>query len=135
MKPTILVVEDTDDCRETLEMSLSRISGVFVRAVATAEEALAHTASEWICALVTDLGLPEMSGFELIQHVRTQSHFASIPVLVVSGETCEHTRAKVAALGADAFISKPFSPAQVRNELQRLLQKEKGPVAGALVRR
>ncbi|MEQ1947318.1 MAG: response regulator [Bryobacteraceae bacterium] len=137
MTPTILIVEDTDECRDTLEMSLSKISGVIVRAVATAEEALAHAATEWICALVTDLALPQMSGFELIETVRNQSIYSELPVLVVSGETGEKTRERVAAAGANAFIQKPFSPGQVRNEVIRLLEaakRKQGPGSGTLMK-
>ena len=121
MKRTILLVEDTDECRTILEMTLSGIAGAMVRAVATAEEALHHAASGEICALVTDLGLPRMSGFDLIQFVRSESGYSKLPVVVVSGESNQDTRARVTALGADAFFAKPFSPSEVRRELLRLI--------------
>ncbi|MEQ1884221.1 MAG: response regulator [Bryobacteraceae bacterium] len=132
--PTILIVEDTDECRETLEMSLSKISGVIVRSVATAEEALAHAATECICALVTDLGLPRMNGFELIENFRSQSAYSELPVLVVSGETGLQTRERVTAAGANAFLTKPFSPCQVRSEIIRLMDAAKRvPFPGPLL--
>ena len=93
-----------------------------VRAVRTAKEALHHAASGEICALVTDLGLPRMSGFDLIQFVRSESGCSKLPVIVVSGESGQDTRARVTALGADAFFAKPFSPFEVRRELLRLIE-------------
>jgi DNA-binding response OmpR family regulator len=121
MKRTILIVEDAQYCRKILEMSLSRIVGVVVRSVASAEEALRHLASGEICALVTDLGLPQMNGFDLIELVRSQGVGSNLPILVVSGEGGQDTLARVTALGADAFFSKPFSPSEVRKELLRLI--------------
>ena len=121
MRRTILIVEDTEDCRKILEMSLSRIAGVIVRSVATAEEALHYVASGEICALVTDLGLPHMNGFDLIEFARSQSGGSKLPILVVSGESGQDTLARVTALGAGGFVAKPFSPSEVRRELLRLI--------------
>ena len=121
MSRTILIVEDDAECRKILEISLSRIAGVIVRAVATAEDALHHVVSGKICALVTDLGLPRMSGFELIEFVRSQSRCSNVPVLVVSANSGQETRARVTALGADAFFAKPFFPSEVRRELLSLI--------------
>ena len=75
MTRTVLIVEDTDLCRDALEVSLTRIPGLAVTIVGTAEEALRTgqiCARGDICALVTDLHLPAMDGFELIEAVRAQ---------------------------------------------------------------
>jgi two-component system C4-dicarboxylate transport response regulator DctD len=121
MTRTILIVEDDDQCRKILEMTLSSIGGVTVRAVATAEDALPHLVSEEIGALITDLGLPRMNGFDLIEFARSQSGSAKLSVLVVSGESGHDTRARLSALGADAFFSKPFYPSEIRQELLNLI--------------
>ena len=75
MTRTVLIVEDTDLCRDALELSLTRIPGLAVKIVGTAEEALRQLGTDSlhegdICALVTDLHLPAMDGFELIEAVR-----------------------------------------------------------------
>lgn len=123
MQRTILIVEDSGQARKILEMTFAGIADVMVRAVASAEDALRHLASGETCALVTDLGLPRMSGFDLIALVRAEDGFAKLPVLVVSGEGGDDTRARALATGADAFFSKPFYPSEVREELLRLMGK------------
>jgi two-component system chemotaxis response regulator CheY len=126
MTRTVLIVEDTDLCRDALELSLMRIPGLAVKVVGTAEEALRQLGAEGIsaeniCALVTDLHLPSMDGFELIEIVRAQPSHAGLPILVISGDSDPRTPARLADLGANAYFPKPYSPAEVRNKLERLL--------------
>jgi two-component system, chemotaxis family, chemotaxis protein CheY len=121
MTRTILVVEDIDLCRDALEVALMKVPDVRVRTVATAEEALRRLAEDDICALVTDLHLPHMDGFELIEAVRAHPRRSSLPILVISGDTDPRTPARLAGLGANAYFSKPYSPAEVRSRLEKLL--------------
>ena len=121
MTGTVLIVEDTEPCRDTLEVALMRVPGLAVRSVATAEEALQYLATDEVCALVTDLHLPQMDGFELIRAIRSRPRGASLPILVISGDNDPRTMARLAGLGADAYFSKPYSPAEVRQKLEQLL--------------
>ena len=120
MTRTVLVVEDTDLC-DALEVALMKVPDVRVRTVTTAEEALRWLAEDDICALVTDLHLPHMDGFELIEAVRAQPRRSSLPILVISGDSDPRTPARLAGLGANAYFSKPYSPAEVRSRLEQLL--------------
>jgi DNA-binding response OmpR family regulator len=120
MTRTVLVVEDTDLC-DALEVALMKVPDVRVRTVATAEDALRWLAEDDICALVTDLHLPHMDGFELIEAVRAHPRRASLPILVISGDSDPRTPARLAGLGANAYFSKPYSPAEVRSRLEQLL--------------
>ena len=121
MTRTILVVEDTDLCRDVIEAALMRVPDVQVRTVGTAEEALRCLAEDDICALVTDLNLPNMDGFELIEAVRAHPRRASLPIMVISGDSDPRTPARLAGLGANAYFSKPYSPAEVRSRLEQLI--------------
>ena len=121
MTRTVLIVEDTDVCRDALELSLTRIPGLAVKIVGTAEEALRQLSTEDICALVTDLHLPAMDGFELIETVRAQPGRAGFPIVVISGDSDPGTPARLADLGANAYFTKPYSPSEVRSKLERLL--------------
>ena len=121
MTRTVLIVEDTDFCRDALELALTRVPGVAVRSVATAEEALQCIASGEVCALVTDLNLPRMTGFDLIETVRSQPRPSPLPILVISGDTDPRTPGRLAGLGADAYFPKPYSPAEVRDKLEQLI--------------
>jgi len=121
MSRTVLIVEDTDVCRDALELALMQVTGVTIQSVATAEEALDCIANSPICAMLTDLDLPHMDGFELIEAVRSQPDSARLPILVISGDSDPHTPARVAGLGANAYFSKPYSPAEVRQKLEQLI--------------
>ena len=121
MTGTILIVDDNDGCRDALEVALSKIRGLNIRMAATAEDALSALRQEPVAALITDLCLPGKSGFELISEIRSQPDGASFPIIVISGDTDPQTPERVALLGVNAYFSKPYSPSQVRGELERLL--------------
>jgi len=128
MKRTILVVEDTDVCRYALEVALTKLPGFAVRAVETAEQALECLATEEICALITDLQLKRMNGFDLITFVRSDLRRPSLPILVISGDTDPTTPARVAGIGANAYFGKPFSPAAVCSKLEQLVDVHPTPI-------
>ena len=119
MTRTVLIVEDADVCRVALELAFMRVPGLAIRSVATAEEALEWLASNQASVLVTDVHLPHMDGFELFQAIRSKSR--SMPILVISGDTDPRTPARLESLGADAYFSKPYSPAEVRHKLEQLI--------------
>jgi DNA-binding response OmpR family regulator len=121
MTRTILVVEDTDLCLDALEVALMKVPDVRVRTVTTAEDALRCLVEDDVCALVTDLHLPHMDGFELIEAVRAHPRRSSLPILVISGDSDPRTPARLAGLGANAYFSKPYSPAEVRSRLEQLI--------------
>lgn len=120
MTRTVLVVEDTDIGQDALELALARVPDVAIHIVRTAEEALLRL-SEDVCALVTDLNLPRMDGFELIETIRARPLGRQIPIMVISGNGDPDTPVRLAALGADAYFPKPFSPAEVRQRLEQLI--------------
>ena len=72
MTRNVLVVEDAELCRDTLEVALLKLPNLAVFSVTTAEEALQCLASNEVCALVTDLRLPRMDGYQLIEAIRSQ---------------------------------------------------------------
>ena len=122
MNRIVLIVEDTELCRDTLEVALMKLPNLAVQSVTTAEEALAWLDANEVCALVTDLHLPHMNGFELIEAVRRQPWRSSLPILVISGDSDPKIPTRLASLGANAFFSKPYSPAAVRQRLEQLIE-------------
>ena len=123
MKRTVLIVEDAELCRDTLEIALLKLPNLAVQAVNSAEEALQCLAANEVCALVTDLRLPRMDGFELIEAVRSEPKRSSLPILVISGDSDPKIPARVAGLGVNAYFSKPFSAAAVRDKLEQLIDR------------
>lgn len=122
MKRFVLIVEDAESCRDTLEIALVEGSDLTVQSVKSGEEALRWLAYNDACALVTDLHLPQMDGYELIETVRLEPKRSSMPILVISGDSDPAVPDKVARLGANAYFAKPFSPAEVRHKLAELIE-------------
>ena len=117
-------MEDTDTCAATLEIAFLAIPDVTVVAVSSARRALEVLEDGRAAALVTDLNMPRMDGFELIERVRADKRFARLPIIVVSGDTDPRTPERVSRLGVDAYFSKPYSPAEVREKLEHLLNAD-----------
>ena len=120
---TVLIVDDADTCTDLLELALDLIPGVDVSCVASGLEALRvlGASSGKVCAMVTDLNMPLVDGFELIERVRSDRRYAGMPIIVVSGDVDPCTPERVKKLGVDAFFAKPYSPARVRRTLENLL--------------
>lgn len=121
MSRTVLIVEDAELCRDALELALMLVPGLSVQWVATAEAALEFLAAHEVNALITDLHLPSMDGFELIEAVRAQPRRSALPIVVISGDSDPRTGARVSLLGANAYFPKPFSPTEVRRKLEQLI--------------
>jgi CheY-like chemotaxis protein len=125
----VLIVEDTDTCAATLEIAFLGIPDLTVVAVSSVPQALEVLRDGPVAALVTDLHMPRVDGFELIRRVRADARLAGLPVIVVSGDTDPRTPELVAQMGVNAFFSKPYSPAEVRDKLEHLLNANPTPEA------
>lgn len=121
MSCVVLIVDDAEQCAETLELALFGLPGVDVMAAGSAEAALRLMRDRRICAFITDLHLPRMSGYDLIRRVREHPDYAHVPILVISGDSDPNTPERIRQLGANAFFPKPYSPSAVRKKLETLL--------------
>ena len=119
----VLVVEDSENSATMLEIAFLGIPGLAVLLASSAVEALRLLidGDTRVQAIVTDLNMPRMDGFELIRRVREDRRLSGMPIIVVSADTDPETPGRIAELGVDAFFAKPFSPAQVRRKLEQLL--------------
>ena len=119
----VLVVEDSENSADMLEIALSDIPEVTVVLTRSASEAWRILTREGpsIQAIVTDLNMPRMDGFELIRRVRADGRLAALPIVVVSADTDPATPRRIEQLGVNAFFAKPFSPAEVRRKLEQIL--------------
>ena len=123
----VLIVEDSENSAATLEIALLGIPGLSVLLASSAMEALQILGGEGssVGAIVTDLNMPRMDGFELIRRVRENRNLARTPIVVVSADSDPATPERVAQLGVSAFFPKPYSPAEVRRTLEQLLDAER----------
>ena len=65
--------------------------------------------------------MPRMDGFELIRRIRQDGRRWATPIIVVSADTDPDTPQRIAEMGVSAFFPKPFSPAEVRQKLEQIL--------------
>ncbi len=119
----VLIVEDSENSAAMLEIALGGIPGVSIHLATSALEALRilDGSGPAVQAIVTDLNMPRMDGFELIRRVRQNEKLSGTPIIVVSADTDPATPQRIAQLGVSAFFPKPFSPAQVRRKVEQLL--------------
>ena len=129
-KPTVLIVEDDPGIADTLQYAL-RTDGFEPLWCATGETALALAARADL--VILDVGLPDISGFELFKRLRALRE--DLPVLFLTARGDEIDRVVGLELGADDYVTKPFSPrelvARVRTVLRRTAGKAAAPAPSA----
>ena len=120
---TVLIVDDTEMSAATLEMACAGIPGIEVLAVSSAREAvrILDDRDKVVRAVLTDIRMPGMDGFELVRFVRSHRRHVRTPIIVVTADTDPETSERASRLGANAFFGKPFSPRAVRRALEDLL--------------
>ena len=121
--PWVLVVDDSENAAATLEIALMAIPGLSIKLATSGLEALGLLSREKQAAhaIVTDLNMPRMDGYELIRRLRADRRYRATPIVVVSADTDPATSQRVAELGVTAFFSKPYSPAEVRRKVEQIL--------------
>jgi two-component system, OmpR family, phosphate regulon response regulator PhoB len=126
----ILVVEDERDIAALVAYHLTR-EGYRVRTAEGGAEALEAVAAERPDLLVLDLMLPNLSGYEVLAEVRRRAELAELPVVVLTARRDEADRIKGLELGADDYITKPFSPRELVLRISAVLRRVQSPaVAG-----
>ncbi len=118
--PTVLVIEDEADTNLLLCRLLER-EGVACHGVEEGSEALAAANSVQPDAILLDLMLPDMSGWDLCERLRRIGSLRRIPFLVLTALDDETARQRSRQLGADAYLTKPFMPQRLVLELQGML--------------
>jgi DNA-binding response OmpR family regulator len=125
MKGNILLVEDTAHLAEEIS-DILRLEGFNVTVAnggALGLEFLNRTKADLI---ITDLLMPGMDGFELIEHVRAADALKSIPIIILSAKASEEDKARGMKVGADYFIVKPCKGHQLIEAVTRLLNNKSG---------
>jgi PleD family two-component response regulator len=119
----ILIVDDTETSAAALEMACAGIPGMDVRSVSSAREAvqILDDRDTPVRAVLTDIRMPAMDGFDLIRFIRSHRRHVRTPIIVVTADTDPETSEQASRLGANAFFGKPFSPRAVRRTLEELL--------------
>ena len=126
MKPKILVVEDEPDAVELIEFNL-KSAGYDVVTAGDGEEALKKARATPPQLIILDLMLPEVDGLEVCKILRRDPRTHAIPIIMVTAKAAEIDRVLGLELGADDYVTKPFSPRELVLRVKRLLRD--GPVS------
>jgi DNA-binding response OmpR family regulator len=116
---TVLIVEDERKLRELLRSYLER-EGLTVLTASTGAEALSLATSGEPDLIILDLGLPDVSGEAVAREVRASSR---VPILMLTAKSTEEDRVRGLELGADDYVTKPFSPREVVLRIRAILRR------------
>ncbi len=119
----ILVIEDEPAIAEVIRLNLAK-AGYGVRVERDGEAGLATVRAEHPAAIILDVGLPGMDGIELCRHLRAEQDWT--PVLFVTARDDEVDRIVGLELGADDYITKPFSPRELVARVTSVLRRTRG---------
>src|SRR3954463_7097873 len=123
--PTILLVDDEDSVRKVLAFPLER-DGFAVIQAADGEEALEKFSAQTIDLVVLDIMLPRLDGLEVCKRLRATS---TVPIIMLTARDDELDKVIGLELGADDYITKPFSIREFRSRVRALLRRARAPHA------
>ena len=121
-KQTILIVEDEAPIREMIGFSLERAGYIPLPAEDTKEAALLVTVQKPSLALI-DWMLPGLSGIEFVRRIRRNDITRDLPVIMLTAKSGENDKVQALELGADDYISKPFSPRELMARIRAVLRR------------
>ena len=116
----ILIVEDEPHIAESLSFILRRAE-FEVDLVTDGAEALARLRRELYAAIILDIMLPGMNGLEVLKTIRSDTQLGELPVIVLTAKGQANDRKSAEAIGASAFITKPYSNAEVVERIRELV--------------
>ena len=121
MTKRLLIVDDEDDIRTIVQAALEELAGWQVIGAASGREGLEWATTAQPDAILLDISMPDMDGFDLFAHLQQNPITQAIPVIVLTSKVLARDRSRFTALPLAGVITKPFNPlslaAQVANHL------------------
>ncbi len=124
-RPRILIVEDEPSIRDTIQYPLES-DGCATTCCGTGEAALAALKEGGFDLVVLDVGLPDITGFEVCRRLR---EWSSVPVLFLTARSEEIDRVVGLEIGGDDYVTKPFSPRELAARVRAVLRRTRGVIA------
>lgn len=126
----ILVVDDDPQLRSLVGLALDR-AGFAVVTAADGQSALMQAARDLPDLIVLDQGLPELDGLEVCRRIRAKS---DVPILFLTARDDELDRIIGLELGADDYVTKPFSPRELVARIKAILKRTRGSMTASVLR-
>ena len=124
---SVLVVEDSPDTLSLLNVLFQR-KGCRVLAAESAAEAIEIASHETPDIIISDIGMPEMNGYELLTALRKLPGLENVPAVAITGYAMEEDRDRALAAGFDAHIAKPVDPDELFEVVQKLATENQSRV-------
>ena len=121
MTKRILVIDDENDIREVVQLSLASLAGWETLTAASGREGLARAADEQPDAILLDVMMPDMDGPTAFRKLQAEASTRSIPVIFLTAKVQAPDRRRLAELGVAAVIAKPFDPLRLPEEIASAL--------------
>jgi two-component system chemotaxis response regulator CheY len=121
-----MIVDDSTSMRSFIKRVV-RVSGLEVDSyheAADGVEALEVLDHQEVDVILTDINMPRMNGEELVRRLSDSGVAASVPIIVVSTDATSLRKDHLTALGAKGYLTKPFLPESLREEIERVLEMQ-----------
>jgi DNA-binding response OmpR family regulator len=128
----ILVVEDDPDIADLIRHYLQK-SGHTIHMLASGAAVVPRLRADPADLIVLDLMLPEVDGLAICQAIRNDAKLSATPIIVVTARADEADRVAGLELGADDYVTKPFSPKELAARVTALLRRTSRPASGSVM--
>ena len=126
--PRVLVVEDNADTADIIQRRL-QLDGMEPVVCMRGAEAKTLLGQRQFDAVVLDIMMPDVSGFEVLEHVRATPALADLPVIMLTAKASPQDREQAKDMGADAYIVKPFGPHDLVRTLRGCFRRRSNAAA------
>jgi len=120
-KPSALIVDDSLSVRKFVSSVLER-NNYSTMLAEDGPDALEELKTSQYDIIITDLEMPKMQGFELIEKIREQEHLKDVPIVILTGKAAKENKQQGLKLGANAYIVKPFKENDLLKTLEKFIQ-------------
>ena len=127
----VLVVEDEQDIAALITHTLQRGGEIEVESVASGDAALKMVTERTPDLIILDLNLPVLGGLEVCRILRSRPNTAETPIIMLTARTTESDRVIGLDVGADDYITKPFSLRELAARVRAVMRRGRRPAAGA----
>jgi len=118
----ILIADDSPTMRSLIVSTLDAMDDFELIEAANGFEALRILPREKVDLVLTDINMPDINGLELVSFVRNNPLYKETPLVIISTEGSQRDREKGLALGANAYLVKPFNPEELQQLVAELLK-------------
>ena len=118
---SILIVEDSVTTRALIRAIIEETGDFNIIEAGSGFEALKLLPTREFSLVITDVNMPDINGLELINFIKSNSRYSHVPLIIVSTERSEEDRKRGMALGAVAYITKPFKAQELQEVIRQAI--------------